>query len=324
MILSIGEILADMIGRPDGDNGTVTFARHPGGAPFNVACNLKKLGASVGFCGRVGDDLMGDYLADFAASCGLDVLCLQKDAHRNTTLAFVELAPDGERSFCFYRKGTADYHIDPVALESAIAAADIIHLGSLMLSEPAGRDVADTILLLARKHQKRISFDVNYRADIFDSPAEAVATYRRYIAAADIVKYSEDELCLFTGYADMDDALAALQETDSPHETAALHKSNALLFVTRGKQGSLCLSGGRIYTAPTIPVTCVDTTGAGDAFFAGVLSVLDGKPVPSPDDLIRALRIGNICGALATTAHGSIHDALSAEAVAGAVSVHGH
>lgn len=305
MILSIGEILADMIGR--GEGNAMSFARYPGGAPFNVACDLKKLGADVGFAGRVGHDLIGDFLGAFAASADLDPLILQVDEERNTTLAFVELAPDGERSFCFYRKGTADYHIDPDALEDAIARADTVHLGSLMLSEPAGRAAADRIIDLTRRHGKRLSFDVNYRSDIFSDPEEAIAIYRRYIDEADIVKYSEDEVCLFCGKSDFDEAVNALRDTDR------------MIFVTRGKQGSICITRGHVYTRGSIPVTCVDTTGAGDAFFAGVLSVLDGKIAPTAADIDRALAVGNICGALATTAHGAIHDGLTAQAVAAAL-----
>ena len=64
MIICAGEILADMIGKEEG--GIVTYERHAGGAPFNVACGLKKLGAACGFCGSVGSDLIGDFLSRFA------------------------------------------------------------------------------------------------------------------------------------------------------------------------------------------------------------------------------------------------------------------
>ena len=102
MVLCIGEILADMIGEEK--NGIVTYERKAGGAPFNVACALKKFGASVKFVGSVGDDLIGDFLIKFARDFGMDTDCIVKDENRNTTLAFVELNEEGERSFCFYRK----------------------------------------------------------------------------------------------------------------------------------------------------------------------------------------------------------------------------
>ncbi len=308
MILSIGEILADMIGTHTGD--TLAFARYPGGAPFNVACNLARLGADVSFGGAVGDDLVGDFLADYAATCGFSTLHLRRDPARNTTLAFVELSPDGERSFCFYRKNTADYHIDVAAIAPLIERADIVHLGSLMLSEPEGRAVADAVIELAHRVGKRISFDVNFRDDIYRDTAEAVAIYSRYIAAADIVKYSEDELCLFTGEATTEAAVASLRAA------GAGEGSTSLTFVTLGARGSLCVMGGEVYTADTIAVSPVDTTGAGDAFLSGVLSVLDGRPSPTAEEVTRALRLGNICGGLTTTTLGAISPALTAGAVA--------
>ncbi len=302
MILSIGEILADLIGTA-GKIGKTTrdetaFSRYPGGAPFNVACNLANLGAKVGFCGRVGDDLIGSFLSDFAERCGFEALALQIDPDRNTTLAFVELDSNGERSFCFYRKGTADYFIDTAELESLILDSDIIHLGSLMLSEPEGRAAADRIISLVRKHGKKMSFDINYRDDIFGSAEQAVTVYKQYAAKADIVKYSEEEAVLFTHTSSVDDAISALKS------------SNALNFITLGKLGSLCIWKGVAYYMPTAEVTCVDTTGSGDAFFAGALSVLDGAAEYTPDVLEKALKVGNVCGAITATGYGAIHSGL--------------
>ncbi len=296
MILSIGEILVDMIGKTV--DGETAFARYAGGAPFNVAYNLAQLGTRVGFCGRVGDDLMGTFLCDFAAEGGFAPLLMQVDPDRNTTMAFVALDETGDRSFCFCRKGTADYFIDAADLESAIEQADIVHLGSLILSEPEGRACADRVIAMARKHGKKLSFDINYRDDIFESTAAAVAIYRHYADQMDMVKYSEEEVTVFTGTASFDEALTALKA------------SPALSFVTLGKQGSLCVWQGEIYRAGTTEVKCVDTTGAGDAFFAGALSVLDRAGNITPAVLTEALRIGNICGAVTTTAYGAIYEGL--------------
>lgn len=293
MILSIGEILADMIGSEE--KGVASFARYAGGAPFNVACNLKNLGARVGFCGRVGKDIIGDFLWDFVAKKEFDALCLQRDENRNTTLAFVELDAAGERKFCFYRKGTADYHIDLTGMEEMIARADIVHLGSLMLSEEAGRKTADAVIEMTRKAGKKLSFDVNYRDDIFDSQQQALEIYGSYIAKADIVKFSEEELTLFTGAEDLPAALEILKA------------SPAMTFVTLGAKGSLCVYRGTVTRMPSIRVACKDTTGAGDAFYAGVLSVIDGKPELTEADIAQALQTGNLCGAVTTTCYGAIH-----------------
>ena len=102
MILCVGEILVDMIGT--NRDGSFFYERKAGGAPFNVACGVKQFGAQSAFVGCVGDDIIGNFLEKFARARDLDVLLLKRDETRNTTLAFVELDEQGERSFCFFRK----------------------------------------------------------------------------------------------------------------------------------------------------------------------------------------------------------------------------
>ena len=133
MLLCIGEILADMIGEEK--NGITTYERKAGGAPFNVACALKKFGADVKFVGSVGDDLIGQFLIKYAKDFGMDTTYIHQNPDRNTTLAFVELNEEGDRSFCFYRKGTADYCMPKVSAK-LIESVDTVCIGSLMLSDP--------------------------------------------------------------------------------------------------------------------------------------------------------------------------------------------
>ena len=87
MLICIGEILADMIGEEK--NGITTYERKAGGAPFNVACALKKFGAEVKFVGSVGDDLIGKFLIKYAADFGMDTEYIHRCEDRNTTLAFL-------------------------------------------------------------------------------------------------------------------------------------------------------------------------------------------------------------------------------------------
>lgn len=288
MIICVGEILADMIGKTEG--GRTFYERYAGGAPFNVACGMKDLGTECGFYGRVGRDLIGDFLADFAAQKGFDFLDVGKDPDRNTTLAFVELDEKGERRFSFYRKHTADYALPLSAVPKIVAAADIVHLGSLMLSEPEGRAFADELITSARTAGKKVSFDVNYRDDIFKSREEAVSIYGKYLETADIVKLSEEELSLFSKAGTTEEQVL---------EKAAGGK---VVFVTLGAGGSMVCADGRIWKEPICPVRAVDTTGAGDAFFAGVLSAMDYGEM----DWNKVLRMGNICGSLTVQHKGAV------------------
>ena len=109
MILAIGELLSDMVGTTE--NNTLSFKAFAGGAPFNLAVNAKRQGATVGFVGRVGNDVIGRFLLEETKKAGFDSADIQIDNVRNTTLAFVSLV-DGERDFSFYRHDTADFNLD--------------------------------------------------------------------------------------------------------------------------------------------------------------------------------------------------------------------
>jgi len=286
LLLCIGEILADMIGEEK--NGITTYERKAGGAPFNVACALKKFGSEVKFVGSVGDDLIGRFLISYAKNFGMDTTYIQKDTDRNTTLAFVELNEEGDRSFCFYRKNTADYFMPKVS-DDLIKSVDTVCIGSLMLADPSCVEYALDIIDRAHKLGKTVAFDVNYRTDIYRDTDSALKTYKKILAAADIVKFSEDEVEIFT-----EDYVNSL--------------ADKLVLITLGKNGSEWRYDGKKNNIPTIAVNPVDTTGAGDAFFAGVLSILD-KNVGNAfceEILNDSLKFGNIAGALNTTGRGAI------------------
>ena len=287
MILCAGEILADMIGAER--DGVFVYERKAGGAPFNVACAVKKFGVKSAFAGSVGDDIIGGFLKDFVKSVKLDGLCLESDPDRNTTLAFVQLDRHRERSFCFYRKNTADYRM-PEIPDGLFDSADIVHIGSLMLSEDEGAAYAERLAERARSAGKTVSFDVNFRTDIFKDKESAVSRYKTMLEAADIVKFSEDEVEIF-GRDYIDGRL-----------------KDKLVCITLGGNGSEWRYLGRRNAVPSVKVKPVDTTGAGDAFYAGVLSRLDGLKKSEWTDgvLNHALKFGNVCGALNTLGRGAI------------------
>lgn len=283
MIISVGEILADMIGTER--DGSLFFERKAGGAPLNVACAAKKLGADVAFVGSVGDDLIGKYLQNYAEEKLAGGALISVIPERNTTLAFVQLDKNGERSFCFYRKNTADICL-PEIDDVLLSTANILHIGSLMLSDKRGLRYAQKLALRARNAGIKVSFDINYRSDIFPDEAAAKAAYRGLIELADIVKFSEDELHIFTrSYVD--------------------GLRGKLVLISLGEKGSEWRFNERGGIVRTIDVRPIDTTGAGDAFLGGVLATLDGKEWT--DDVIeRALKVGNIAGALNTLSRGAI------------------
>lgn len=298
MILCIGELLADMSceRREDG----VYYKRCVGGAPFNVACAILQCGGEAGFFGNVGDDNIGAALKGYAESKRFPYLCIGSDRAHNTTLAFVDIDEDGERSFTFYRKNTADYYLDRHLAAEAIAKADIVHLGSLMLSEKVGREFASYVKEEVRRQHKLLSFDVNFRTDIFPDKDAAVAIYREFVDEADILKLSEDELPLFT------------PEGATKERMSALGAKNKLVTVTLGKRGSAYYYNGAYGEVPSKEVKAIDTTGAGDAFWGALLTCIDRKGF---EDLEESMRFANVCGAITTTRKGSAEAVPSLEEI---------
>ncbi|HIY99269.1 MAG TPA: carbohydrate kinase [Firmicutes bacterium] len=293
MILSIGEILADMTGSAEGDG--LALHAHCGGAPFNCAVNAKQAGAKVGFVGRVGCDPVGKFLQSYARRAQFDFLDIQTDKVRGTTLAFVTLT-DGERDFSFFRHDTADYHIDLKHVDfSAFPDLHIVHLGSLMLSEEEGRALAQEVVQRTRKIGAKLSFDVNFRKDIYADFEDALKAYRPFVAEADILKFSEDELAEFTGIAEMDEAVATLNKPES------------LVVVTLGKRGCAYYYKGMHAAMPPAPDAGerVDTTGAGDAFFGSLLAHIDGKDL-TRENIEYALMRANEAGARTVCFRGAV------------------
>lgn len=285
MVLSIGEILVDMIGSYHGN--TFCYERNAGGAPFNVACAIKQFGGNSGFVGNVGNDILGKYLVDFAKQRSLDKCLIGSDDNHNTTIAFVELDKSGERSFCFNRKNTADYYL-PYIPDSLLERAEIVYVGSLMISEDIGFEYAKNLVKRAKGFKKAVAFDVNFRTDIFRDREEAVKRYKWFMTESDIIKLSEDEVEIF-----------------SPQYISGL---NSIVCISLGAAGSKWQYQGKSKNVATITVKPIDTTGAGDAFFAGVLTKLSQKSKDewTAEYLTEALKFGNICGALNTQGKGAI------------------
>lgn len=295
MILCVGEILVDMIAQEN--NGSISYLRKAGGAPFNVACAISKFGIDSVFVGSVGDDTIGKFLCNFIKKQNLKDYLIEENKNRNTTLAFVDLDEDGERSFCFYRKNTADY-ILPVIKEEMLDASNIIHIGSLMLSHNEGIEYAKDLISKAHSKGKLVSFDINFRTDIFENINHAVKVYKEILELADIVKFSEDEVEIFN-----EDYVNSLKDK--------------LVCISLGKDGSKYFYNELTNTLPSIKVKPVDTTGAGDAFYAGILSQIDGltKENWTKEKLDYAFSFGNICGALNTLGKGAIDNLPTKEEV---------
>jgi fructokinase len=299
-VLCLGELLIDFVSDTPGADlgGSRGFIKAPGGAPANVAAGVARLGGHSGFVGCVGDDPFGRFLRGVLDGEGVDTSPMTFSSTSNTSLAFVSRRLDGEREFSFYRG--ADSALRPEDIDDAtLRRARVLHCCSVSMSRQPARDATFSAIERATSFGAMVSFDPNLRPPLWDDLADAKNCCLHGLELAHLVKVSEEEARWLSGYEDL--ALAA---------EALWRPQLRMLAITLGDAGVRYRYTGGAGVVPGLPVKAVDTTGAGDAFVAGLLSALRdaGAPVEQlePGQAEAALRFANACGALTTTRPGAI------------------
>ena len=296
-ITTIGEILLDMT-QTHIENGFPHFAANPGGAPANVAVAASKLGIEAAFIGCVGDDLYCRLLRDTLVRYGVSAAGLQVTEKANTTLAIVMVDDRGERSFSFYRKPGADTMINAAQAVKDLGDTDILHFGSVSLTDPACRDAVVTVIRRAKESGALITYDPNYRAALWENEETAVEQMRAVLPLCDIVKISDEETMLLCGVREPEAALEKLTGLGV-----------RLAVVTLGAHGAMWRCGKMQGRVPGCPVKVADTNGAGDTFFGALLSriaVRGGLEGLSEDDLNSFVRFANKAASITTSRPGAI------------------
>ncbi|SNR76287.1 carbohydrate kinase family protein [Puniceibacterium sediminis] len=253
MILCCGESLIDMLPRVT-VAGEPAFAPLPGGAVFNTAIALGRLGAPAGYFGGLSTDLFGSQLCASLDASQVDY-SLSPRSDRPTTLAFVTLT-DGHAQYAFYDEMTAGRMLTAQDLPDLHDTVKALFFGGISLvSEPAAATY--TMLCLREAGKRVIMIDPNIRPGfITDEDA-----YRNRLTAmlprADIIKVSDEDM-------------AWIGTTPE----ALIADGAALVLVTRGAEGVDATTATETLRVPATKATVVDTVGAGDTFNAGLLAGL--------------------------------------------------
>jgi fructokinase len=300
-VIAIGELLIDFTPAGKSEQGNPFYERNPGGAPANVLSGLARLGKHTAFIGKVGDDLFGHYLVELMAGQGIQMDGIRYSQDSQTTVVFVDLKDNGERSFSFYRKPGADQMLMPEELnQKMLSETRIFHFGSVSLTHEPSRSATLEAVRLAKQSGALISFDPNIRLSLWDDSRTARLEIMNALNYADIVKISEEELEFLTENPDVVEGSGKLHEA---YQTK-------LIMVTLGSEGSFFRYGALYGHVSGHPVTAIDTTGAGDAFLSGVLfrilergASLEGLTV---SELASILNFGNIMGSIVVTRKGAI------------------
>ena len=296
VVVCLGEALIDRLGPLGGDPAVdQPVDDRLGGAPANVACGLARLGTPVAFAGRLGQDAIGAAFSSLFAERGVDTTLLQRDAERPSRIVLVRRARDGERQFQGFDgdqgAGFADQALEPAALPQA----QWLLIGTLPLAAPTSASALLSAVRQARSQGTAIALDVNWRPTFWDvtaSPeggpsAAAKTAIQPLLQQAALIKLAREEALWFFN-------------TDDPGaiQKALPHRPDVV--VTDGAAPvcwQLGANSGR--QAAFQPPSVVDTTGAGDAFTAGLLH----RWAAAPQERIR---FAAVCGALVCGGAGGI------------------
>lgn len=258
MIICCGEALIDMLPRQS-TQGEPAFTPCPGGAVLNTAVALGRLGAPAGYFGALSDDIFGEMIRDNAAQSQVDVSAALR-VKRPTTLAFVTLN-QGHARYTFFDENSALRMLHPQDLPTLEADA-LLFGGISLIAEPCGS--AFEALMLRERADRVTMIDPNIRPSFIQDEAATRARLSRMIAAADVVKISDEDLTWLYGSGDIREMARSV-----------LKQGPSLVCLTAGAEGAWGLTCKHEVFVPAQPVEVVDTVGAGDTFNAGLLAGLD-------------------------------------------------
>ena len=287
MFIVCGEALYDVFAEHDTPTG-IAFDGRIGGSPYNVAMGLARLGQRVGFLGGIGTGFAGQRLLRSLVDEGIATTCVAR-VDAPTTLSLVGLDAAGVASYAFYGHGAADRQLQLHHLDAVPAQARAFHFGSYaMVVQP----VAATQRALVEREQARslISYDPNIRVNVEPDLGLWRETLAWMTRRSHLLKLSDEDLALLYPGRSVDDFAAD-----------ALAAGVRLVVVTLGGEGAVAYHrAGRVAQEP-VPVTVVDTVGAGDTFAAALLTWLAEHGAASPAGMA-ALILPEISAALAFAA----------------------
>ena len=296
VVVCFGEALIDRLGPLGGDPAVDRpVDDRLGGAPANVACGLARLGTPVAFAGRLGQDAIGEAFASLFAERGVDTTLLQRDAVHPSRIVLVRRSLEGERQFQGFAgdegAGFADQALEPAALPQA----QWLLIGTLPLATPTSAEALLSAVRQARSQGMAVALDVNWRPTFWDPLADPVAgpsvaaktAIQPLLQQAALIKLAREEALWFFNTDDPGAIQQALPQRPDVVITDGAEPVRWQLGADSGQQVAFQ------------PPVVVDTTGAGDAFTAGLLHCWSAAPQ-------ERIRFAAACGALVCGGAGGI------------------
>ncbi|MFK5978299.1 MAG: carbohydrate kinase [Rhizobiaceae bacterium] len=260
MIICCGEALIDMLPRQLED-GSEVLLPVPGGAIYNTAIALGRLGEKSGFFSGLSTDLFGEKLTEALVASNVDFqYAVRSDLP--TTLAFVKLT-NGQAQYTFYDENTAGRMITESDIPDFGDEVTALHFGTIsLISEPCGTAFE---VLMKREHKNRVmSFDPNIRISFIRDEMVHRARMMRMIAMSDIIKVSDEDF----------DWLVPSGSFEQSAKSWIENGASVVVF-TMGAEGCRIVTAHHDITVSVQKMQVVDTVGAGDSFDGGLLAGLN-------------------------------------------------
>ena len=310
-VVALGEILIDFLEIKNDKNGYPTLAASPGGAPANFLTPIAKYGLKTAMIGKVGNDTFGNLLINTLKQNGINTKGIVIDDNVFTTLAFVTIDSNGERSFAFARKPGADTKLRYEEVElSLIDKCKVFHFGTLSLTNNPSKNTTKKLVDYAKKKEKLISFDPNLRKPLWNNLTEAKKAMLYGLSKADIVKISDEEV----------EFLFNIKDKEASSFLLNKYKNIKLVYVTCGSKGSYYATrkySGFIEAMKNIKA--IDTTGAGDIFGGSAMYKLlkTNKKLDklTNNDLVNIVKFATTSSGLSTTTPGGINSVQDIEII---------
>ncbi|MBD8068167.1 carbohydrate kinase family protein [Bacillus sp. PS06] len=293
-IISLGEAFVDLIAE---DQRNTSYKLFLGGATVNVAVGTSRLGVQSYYLCKLGTDETSQFVETKLKREGINTDFCIHSSNKSICRVYVHLNEFGDRLFHSYINESPDELLteDELSIE-VFRYAKLFYFGSGTLFHEIAHRTTERALTYARSTSTLVAFDTNIRIKRWESEDNCRNTINSFLNRADLVKMAEDELLFLTETDTLAKGLEKIAQFNIPY-----------LFITLGKDGALGIYKGNQLFVPGIKVEAVDTTGAGDAFFAAILTCFHEKGKPRNHSQLKDyIKFANVEAARSTTKMGSL------------------
>nr|WP_106782220.1 carbohydrate kinase [Lysinibacillus timonensis] len=293
-ILVYGDAFVDYIAE---DQTNTSFTKYLGGATINVAAGISRIGAPSALITITGDDETSEFVRAEIKKEGVNLDYAIFDPKKRVSGVYVHLTEACERIFKDYVDETPELQVTSTQLnEDAFKRASIFNFCSGTMFQSTALETTRKGVELAKENGAILAMDANIRPLRWSDAETCRHTIKSFFDTTDILKLSDEELLFLTETNNIEEGIKKLHKWHIP-----------IVLVTLGEEGTIAVYNGEVIQVSTEKIEPVDTTGAGDAFMAGILRYVHFNGMPSTkEQIVQSVSFANRLGALAATKPGAL------------------